>query len=183
MKDLSAMFHNFHQINPRAISLAMNRTAGVAQTASLKKMRDNWNIKARDLKPYVSSERATANKPVYVFKFHSRAINLKDFEGVDEYPSGVRYKIQKKRAWLPHAFIAGKGRNAFVLQRTTDARKPLLPHFSITPSTMFLKEKADDEFVTVFYKGKGKTGVGEGFEARYFHELDRLSKKQALLLR
>ena len=179
MKDLSAMFKDFHKNNARAISLAMNETAKIAQTASLRKMRKAWNMKASDLKPYVSVERANVNKASYVFKFHSRAINLKDFEGVDEFPKGVRYKIKKDkgRAWLPHAFIAGKGRNAFVLQRVGDARTPLLPHFSITPSSMFLKEKADKEFVTVFYKGKGKTGVGEGFEARYFHQLDRLSKK------
>lgn len=176
LKEAEAMFKDFHKINPRAISLAMNETARVATTASLGKVRRNWNIKARDLKRYVSAERATANKASYVFKFHSRAINLQEFEGVDEYPKGVRYKIQKKRGWLPNAFIKGNGRNKFILQRTGDERYPLLPHFSITPSTMFLKEKGEDEFVQVFYRGKGKSGIGEGFPARYFHQLKRLSK-------
>lgn len=173
---LQNMFKDFHQINPRAISLAMNETARTATTASLKKVRKNWNIKAGDLKRYVSAKPANVNNAKYVFKFHSRAINLQEFEGVDENPKGVRYKIQKKRAWMPDAFIKGTGRNKFVLKRTTKDRYPLRPHFSITPSTMFLKEKGEDEFVNVFYRGKGKTGAGEGFQARYFHQLKRLSK-------
>lgn len=169
------LFKNFHNENPKAIKFAMNGAAGVAQTASLKKTRQAWNIKARDLKRYVKAKKATVNDATYVFEFHSTPINLQEFEGVDEFPNGVRYKIKKKRAWMPKGFIKGSGRNRFVLKRTTDARYPLRPHFSVTPSYMFQQEKGVQEYIKVFYKGKD--GTSGGFKYRYLHQLNRLLKK------
>ncbi len=174
LDDLEKMFTNFHQENPKAIKFAMNRAAAVATTASLKKTRDAWNIKARDLKRHVSAKKATVNNATYVFKFKSHAISLFEFGAKDQHPKGVSYKIKKKKAWLPKAFLAGGTRQPFVLARVGKERYPLLPYFSVTPSYMFREEKGVKEFIKVFYKGKG--GVG-GFNARYLHELNRLLKK------
>ncbi len=179
LEELEAKFKGFHKANARAISLAMNHSARVAQTASLKKMRQNWNIRARDLKPYVSSKRATVGNPSYVFKFHSTPINLHEFYAVQE-EQGVAYKLQKKKKRLGSAFIKGSGRNKYVLKRVGKERYPLLPHFTITPSWMFHEEEGEKVFVDTFLNGAGKRGVGGsggGFNKRYLHEMNRLLKK------
>lgn len=179
LTDTLKMFKNFHTVNPRAISLAMNHSARVAETASLKKMRDNWNIRARDLKPYVGSKRATVGDLSYVFKFHSTPINLHEFYAEQE-DTGVAYKLQKRKKRLGSAFIKGSGRNRFVLKRVGKERYPLRPYFTITPSWMFHEEGGEQVFINTFLNGSGKRGVGGsggGFNKRYLHELNRLLKK------
>ncbi len=177
IEDIIKKFKDFHKVNPRAISLAMNSSARTAQTASLLKMRKAWNIKAKDLKTYVDVDRASVNRPQYTFKFHSRPINLYEFGG-KQLKKKTSYKIQKTRKKLTNSFIKGKGRNTFIFRR--ESREHIIPYFSITPSTMFKKEHAIEEFVKAFRHGSGKRGVGgegAGFNKRYIHELHRLLKK------
>ncbi len=177
IEEIIKKFKDFHKVNPRAISLAMNHSGRTAQTSALRKMRKAWNIKAKDLKTYVKVTKANVNRPEYTFKFHSRPINLFEFDA-RQLTKKASYKIQKKRKKLENSFIKGHGRNTFVYRRVS--REHIIPYFSITPSTMFKEEHAIKEFVEAFVNGSGKTGVGgegAGFNKRYIHELHRLLKK------
>lgn len=173
IEEIAKSFGNFHKENPKAISRAMNKAGAVAETASLRLTRAQWNIRARDLKSYVSRDKATVKNASYVFKFHSTPINLFEFHAKELASGGVSYKIQKKSKKLKSAFIRGKGRNTYVLKRTGKERYPLMPHFSITPSWMFHTEKAEEEYVKVFYQGKGGS---RGFAQTYLDQLDILLK-------
>ena len=167
LEELERTFTNFHQQNNKAISRAMNRVASVAQTKALRTVGGRggmWNIKQGDLKRYVNVEKATVAKNVYVFKFHSRGVNLFEFGGVQK-DKGASYKIQKKSKILPSSFIKGSGRNRFILKREGKDRYPLMPYFSITPSTMFLKAEADKTYIDTFMSE---------FNKRYRHELDNI---------
>ncbi len=161
----------FHKLSPIALSRAMNRSAKVAQTAALRRVRDQWNIKAKDIKKKTKIQRATVTNPVYVFSFKSSPINLIEF-GARQLKKGVSYKIQKERKKLGERSFINKSRgHKYVFVRESKERYPIMPYFSITPSTMFEMSKAQDVFIDTFYNGKG--GVG-GFKARYLHEMSYL---------
>ena len=167
-------FKNFHRDNPKAVAFAMNKASRVASTASLAKTRSAWNLRARDLKNKTKLIPANVGKSVVIFKMHSTPINLHEFYAKELDSGGVSFKIQKKSKKMRTAFIKGSGRNTFVLKRVGKERYPLLPHFSITPSYMFSQAKAEKEFVTTFFRGKGGA---RGFTVEYKAQLERLLKK------
>jgi len=175
IEPLIRKFKNFHRDNPKAVAFSMNKAGGVATTASLLKAKSAWNLRTSDLKKKVKIKRANVGKSVYVFKMHSTPINLNEFYAKELKSGGVSYKIQKKSKKMRNAFIKGKSkRNTFVLTRVGKERFPLLPHFSITPSYMFTQAKAEKEFVTTFFRGKGGK---RGFTVEYKAQLKRLLKK------
>lgn len=172
---LEAKFKDFHVQNPTAISRALNKSHGVAQTASLKVAREAWNIKAGVYKKLSDVKKANVNKLSVEFIIASKPINLMHFGAKELATKKVSYKIQKKSKKLTgNHFIAGKGQG-FVFKRMSKDREDIMPMFSISPSWMAHQAKAEDEYVKVFLNGKSG-GKGRGFEKTYKDQLKFLLK-------
>lgn len=177
LKELEEKFKNFHQENPRAISRAINKAHGVAQTASLKVARNEWNIKAGVYKKLSYVKKANVNKLNLEFGIISKPINLMHFGAkMTDKTKKVSYKIQKKSKKLDNKhFIAGKG-EGYVFKRKSKDRHDIMPMFSISPSWMAHQASAEDEYIKVFLNGKSG-GAGRGFEAIYKQQLKLLLEK------
>ena len=166
-------FENFHRENPKAMSRAINSAVSVASTASLKKARQGWNIKAKDYKEYIKIDKARVNKMSSQFSLKSGGINLMDF-GAKKLAKqkGITYKIQKKSAKMGDAFIKGNSAKKYVLRREGKERYPIIPYFSISPTWMFHLQDSEKEFIKKFWFGKDKGG--RTFEQVYYAHLKNL---------
>lgn len=165
----------FASKQPQALSRAMNRSASKAETSALRKVREVWNIRAKDLKQSVRRVKSTVSKPSYTFTFTSASIPLLFFtktkDGRSQNEVGVKYKVKKRGGFKTKksAFInKSKSRNRnYVLIRDSADRYPITPLTVVSPTYMFLKEKADDIYIQAFY---------DHFRGRYASELEHLLK-------
>ena len=164
-------FIKFANVNERALVSAMNRANTAGQTASSLVMRKKWvGLLAKDLKRYQWSEKAKKGKTSTKFVTTSKSINLLQFGAkwsrqtpTGKRTKGVSYRLKTKRRTMKGSFIA-KG---LVFTRKTEKANSLIPHFSITPTSMFTGAEGDDKYVDTYMTT---------FDKRYFHELDRLMK-------
>ena len=155
----------FHSKNPRAIAIAMNKSASKAQTRALKQVNNTavngraWNIGTRDLKKYVKKTTANSGSPTTVFEFNSHSTSLLDFTRTKDKRSqnkvGVRYKVKKLGGTKvkEHAFInestKRRGTN-FVLLRDSKPRYPITPQIVVSPSYMFVESKGSEAYVRTY---------------------------------
>jgi len=153
-----------------ATSRALNHTLGKAVTAGNKAVTKEWNIKLKELKPYIHTTKATQNSHTAIIKVKSRSISLNHFEA-KQLKRGVSFKLKKnkKRTTLKHTFIA-KTKNGYigVFKRKGLKRLPLNTFKSISPSSMYKTDggKAVDEVVE------------RDFNSRFIHELNRITKSK-----
>lgn len=163
IKPIIKNFSEFARVSDRVMVDSMNRglTAGI--TASLSKtkgMRKEWTgIKAQDLKRYTWKQQATRTRQNTKFTMVSRPINLADFSS-KQGKKGVSYKLKGKQKQLKGSFKA-KG---MVFKRKSNKADSIMPHFTITPTYMFIGVEGDDIFIDRYF---------EVFNTRYAQQLDR----------
>ena len=159
-KDLAKMA----KYQDQAVSMAMNEAnrTGIKVAIGKQGMRKEWAINATDLKRYTWTKRATRGSLLTQYAIQSRSINLIDFKA-KENKKGVSYKLKGKQRTMRGAFIA-KG---FFFKRTSKKRNSIIPHFSITPTSMFLEADGEDLYVDNYLKR---------FDERYMHHITRLTK-------
>jgi hypothetical protein len=123
------------------------------------------------MKRYSWQTKATTNKLSTKFGLVARSINLVDFGAkwkrttpTGRKTKGVSYKLKNKRRVMKGSFIA-KG---YVFSRRKGERDNLIPHFSITPTSMFLGAEADDLYIEQYFKTFDKT---------YAHQIKYLMSK------
>lgn len=157
--DVIRSMDKFSKSIPKATSFALNGSTGVAQTRSLKNVRDEWKgIKANSLKLYAIHRKATVNNLSTEFTFKSKAIPLYEFSA-KQITSGVSYKLKGGRKKIKSAFIKNstKGRRKeHVLIRTGNERYPLRPMITVTPTHMFIQTKSQDVYIDTFLDHFGK---------------------------
>ena len=92
----------------KAIARSLNRAATSAFNAGSKKIRERYNIKAKDIKKASKVKKATAGSDRVIITITGGAIPMKYFSP-KQTKKGVSVKILKrgKRSLLKHAFIAG----------------------------------------------------------------------------
>jgi len=151
-----------------ATSRALNHTLGKAVTAGNRAVTKDWNIKLKELKPYVHTTKATQYSHTAIIRVKSRSISLSHF-GARQLKRGVSFKLKKDkgRTTLKHTFIA-KTKNGYVgvFKRKGRKRFPLNTFKSISPSSMYKTDggKAVDEVIE------------RDFNSRFIHELNRIAK-------
>ncbi len=153
------------KVQPIAISRAMNeahRTGVKVSTGKKTGVTKDWGIKVADFKRYTWTKKATRASYLTQYAVQSRPINLKDFKA-KENKKGVSYKLKGKQRTMKGAFLA-KG---YFLKRTGKKRMPIIPHFSVTPTSMFQISNGEDLYSDAYMKK---------FEDRYFHYINYLTK-------
>ncbi len=156
--------------NPSAISRSMNRANIAGRTASVKALRKVWvGLKAKDLKRYTWSQKATVSKLNTKFVVTSHPISLADF-GAKQNKKGVSYRLKSKRRTMKHAFLkkSKHSRTPMVMIRSTKQRYPLVTKFTITPTSMFIGLDGVQLYEQAYFKA---------FEKRYDHEVRQIFKK------
>jgi len=127
----------------RGIASAVNKVMRKAYTASSKKVREVYNIKARDLKSKTKFNRAHINKSTSSFSVSGGRLKLLYFQAKDNYPKGVTVKVKKTsgRKRLPDAFIERMpSGHVNVFRRKGKARLPLESLTTVGPVKMYEKE-------------------------------------------
>jgi len=102
----------------KAVSRSLNRVAKFVFTEGSRKIRQHYNIKARDIKKAlivdkrevgkVSIKKASMHNPKAVIEIYGNPIPFKYF-GARQTKKGVTVKIKKggRRTLIPHAFLGG----------------------------------------------------------------------------
>lgn len=171
-KKVTSMLLKFPKESDKAMRLTMNEHARKARTASSVAMRKTWvGLKARDLKQYTWTTNAKNSDLRTQFVVTSRSINLLDFVK-KENKKGLSYRLKTKQRQMKGSF---KAKGYFFTRSDSEKTKndkgqnvdALNIHFSITPTSMFLGAKGDDVYVDTYFNG---------FEKRYFNQLNRLIK-------
>ena len=177
-KDIRYTLTQFALNAEKASVRTMNDVSKNARTASFKAIREDYNIKLKDLRPHTTLSRAKLGKAQVEFAIKSHGIPLIQFatrrfvslsREEQATKKGVSYKVSKRKraSTLAHSFInrsRKKGKD-YVLTRTSKPRYPLIPLTVITPTSMLEKSKADDAFAETFVAK---------FDARFKHHMDRL---------
>ena len=152
----------------RAISQAMKRAAAAAINKSLKsasvqagrRVRQVYNIKARDLKPYIKYSRANQYKLTGQVGIENRRLPLKLF-GPAEHPRGITVRIRRDRGrvLVKHAFVAAVGGKLNIYTRAKKNGKrvwrlPIKVLNTVSPGKMFEKEgeKVIEEYLQKNYR-------------------------------
>jgi|GEM_PF-1198836 len=154
----------------RAIARALNRTAGAAFTAGSKKIREKYNIKARDIKASAFLKKAVIGTNEAMLRITGAPIPMKYF-GAKQTAKGVTVRILKgdKRTLLRHAFIGGyarirtnaKGKGKYKMRKVSDfgsgnvfkrkgkKRFPIIKMAanSITVSKLFMHPNVNKAFI------------------------------------
>ncbi len=175
----------FVKYNNTATRIAINDTARVARTKSLKATREDWNIKAKTFKDTSKLKPAKNSDLNAQFTMDSKSLPLKTFAD-DTYTSsttptgkkrkggaGVKYKLSKKergkktlaKSFLRKSKFNGGRMEVFTRRPSPTGNADITAQYSITPTSMFNQE-GYDLFVDEFK---------ERFATRYLHQVARLS--------
>lgn len=154
----------------KAIATALNRTATSAFTAGSKKIRERYNIKAKDIRASSYLAKATSGNTEATLSITGGPIPFKYF-GAKQVAKGVTVRILKgrRRSLIKHAFIGGytrertnaKGKGKYKMRKVSDfgggnvfmrkgkARLPLIrmAATSITVPKLFERKDIYDVFV------------------------------------
>jgi len=164
----------FVRKNGQMVSRAMNEVHTPSYTKASKATRDNFNIKASDLRRKDSVKRANSKNLKLIFSLKTHSIPLLEFTGRNNgvRKSGISYKVDKKKKFkvFKGAFIntSIKRHSDYVLVRRDDKRYPIVPLTVMTPSTMFIKSGADKVYIETFK---------DNFEKRYLHSISYITEK------
>lgn len=174
IKDMNA----YVKYNATASRQALNDTGRKARTAALKLTREDWNIKAADLKKNSKMKLAKNSDLTLTFEMKSAPIPLKVF--AKDYVTsltptgkrrkggaGVKYKLKKKqrgyRTLGGNSFIKASkfngGRDEVFTRRRSPQGAPITAQYAITPTSMFDQQGAE-KFVDVFMESFADRYVG-----------------------
>ena len=177
--------NKFVKYNNTATRIAINDTARVARTESLRETREDWNIKAKEFKRTSKLKLAKNSDLNAQFTMDSKSLPLKLFAD-DNYTSattptgrkrkggaGVKYKLSKKergkktlaKSFLRKSKFNGGRMEVFTRRPSPTGNADITAQYSITPTSMFNQE-GYDLFVDEFK---------ERFATRYLHQVARLS--------
>ena len=182
LNELIRNMDNFVKYNATASRQALNDTGRKARTAALKLTREDWNIKAADLKKVSKLKLAKNSNLTLTFEMDSHSLPLKLF--AKEYVTGrtptgkrrkggagVKYKLKKKQRGYKtlggNSFIKASkfngGRLEVFTRRRSPRGAPITAQYSITPTSMF-DQRGAEKFIETF---------SESFANRYGHYLRR----------
>jgi hypothetical protein len=155
-KDLIEKFNKFERASSKATAASMNQAGTHAVSQSLKNVTNKYTFLQKDFRKSMKINRATMSSLVYQMRISTLPIPLARFSARDRRKRGlgVSFKLLKggKRGVLPKAFMASNARGTHVLMRTTEARYPLIPFASITPTSAFLNTGSDSVFIEAFMR-------------------------------
>ena len=111
---------------------ALNDTASHIRTVASREIRDKWNIKKKDLDPFIKVEKATRAKLEAKVEMRANPIPLSKF-GARQTRKGVSVEVHKgKRKILKRAFFAQMGSgHSGVFRRKAKSRKQGKPYRSL----------------------------------------------------
>ena len=164
---------NFGKYGNVAMSNALNKTGAIAKTQSLYAVRngkEEWRIKASDLKKGAKPKKSTALTTTYTFEMESKSMPLMMFTGKTPYLTpltptgkrrsgggGVRYKIKGKgrkltlaKSFVRPSLFHNHREEVFTRRKSPNGAK-ITAQYSITPSSMFQQE-GEKVFVDTFFK-------------------------------
>lgn len=164
---------------PVAIYRAINRAASNAKTNATKKVRENYNIKAKDINSTIKITKATRSNLVAIVKSSGYRIPLNKFKVS---PSNPRPKnppnvlrVEVKKTGLKEvvgAFVANINGNK-VFKRTSNSRLPIQQLFGPAVPQMMNNENVRE------YIEEQATKM---YEQRLEHEIDRIKESGRLSL-
>ena len=159
---------NYVKYNATASRQALNDTGRKARTAALKLTREDWNIKAADLKKASKMKLASNSNLNLTFQMKSHSLPLELFAKdyvASRTPTGkrrkggagVKYKLANKQRGYKtlggNSFIKASkfngGRLEVFTRRKSPRGAPVTAQYSITPTSMFDQQGAE-KFVDVF---------------------------------
>lgn len=110
----------------QAVTRSLNRAANAGKVAGTRKIREEYNIKAKDIKKTIKVKKARYGTLEAEIAIESKPIPLKYF-GARQTSKGVTIKIKKKepRKLIKHAFISGYapvkiGKNRYRMKKVKD---------------------------------------------------------------
>lgn len=173
-KDASRLIKQMERITPKAAASALKRAASSARTAGVRKVRERYTIKAKDVnavfkivgKPSASSLEA-------VLRAKTGSLPLINYQTSPGKPpskqpkSGVKATVVRgKRSVLKHAFVTkvGSGGHIGVFERSTGKRFPIKEIFGPPIPQLLNNEEVREQIEKTF---------AETFETRMEHEIDR----------
>jgi hypothetical protein len=124
---------------------AINDTATHTRAEAVRRIREDWNVKAGTVREAFSIRKATRDRLVAEVSASAQPIGLIHF-GARQTRTGVSYKLKKfGRNTLKHAFIAtmGSGHRGVFLRRTKK-RLPIIEKASISTPSMW-RQKLDEQ--------------------------------------
>lgn len=140
---------------------ALNRAARTALSRTIRFIRQKYNIKLKDIKPYTTMSKATKNRLSVQIRVSHRSIPLIDFGARVNRTRGKRkggvYAAEKrgKKKLYPRAFIsrANKpGQLNAVFKRKGKERLPIQELFGPSAMQLFSSEKAEKELERIFFE-------------------------------
>ena len=143
---------------------ATNRAAKTALSKTIKFVREKYNIKLKDIKPYTTISKATKNRISAQIRISEKGIPLEFYgarikgarKGKRSMRGNVVYKEQRgKEVKLDKAFIARAnkpGQLNAVFMRKGKERLPIRELFGKSAFQLFKSQKALDEMERIFYE-------------------------------
>ena len=145
----------------KAEVVALNRAGRTALSRTIRFVREKYNIKLKDIKPYTTISKATKNRRSVQIRISEKGIPLEFYgariKGARRGKRGnVVYKEQRgKEVRLDKAFItrANKpGQLNAVFMRKGKERLPIRELFGKSAFQLFKSQKASDEMEKIFYE-------------------------------
>lgn len=140
----------------RAAVSAVNKTAAQGRTAMSRRIREEFNMKARNVNDQLKVSRATIGMlgvaaTLAVPRKNKRSLNLINFDA-KQAATGVTVRVKRggKRKLIPGAFIANKGRTVFI--RVGKKRLPIKALQTIDVAQMFNARRINSDVVTFMQK-------------------------------
>ena len=149
------------EIYVKALGRSLNRTKTKFKSSTTRKVRETYNIKAKELKKYIKLKK-TGNLE-WRFIVESSPLGLEKFKA-RQTKSGVSFYVKKGHTVkLRNAFLAkDKNGNIRVFERETKKRLPINRFFTLSPTQMFNEKILE----------KGFKEAEETFEKEFKHNLD-----------
>jgi hypothetical protein len=159
----------------KAVTSSINRSASAARTAGVRKVRERYEIKAKDVNSTFTFRKAGSDGMAAILKSKSQGgLPLIKFKTNPKIPmapkqprDGVKVSVLKgQKRTLKRAFVAkvGAGGHVGVFERSTTKRLPIKELFGPPIPYMLnnneIREEMEQTFATTF-------------RARFSHDLDR----------
>lgn len=130
---------------PKILYRAVNRTAALAKTQISREIRQEINIKAKDLNEKVILQRAKLHWPVATIGLSKKRVPVMDF-AARQTKTGVSYKIKKAggREQIKHAFITTMPETGHtgVFKRWGKTRLPIVELFGPSVGEIFKRSQS-----------------------------------------
>ena len=159
----------------KAATSSINRATSQARTAGVRKVRERYEIRAKEVNATFSVRKATSNGLAAILKSKTQGgLPLIKFKTAPKSPmapnqprGGVKATVLKgQKRTLKRAFVAsvGSGGHIGVFERSTTRRLPIKELFGPPIPYMLNNPEVRDEIEQKF---------AESFESRFSHEVDR----------